>query len=223
MGDVTPSNEPKPSRWRFRFGLIDLLAAAGTCCLVFAMIAWGGDALGLGPEFYLALGIGLLVVGILARRTWPVAAGVVVLIGLWIGVTFYTEPTSPPVVLSGWRKCDLPVRIVDATTGESVPVASVRVVATLEGETRTSSGHSDDSGFLEVACSVPGYSPVGLTGEAGFAEGDYITLEAIRVQVEAEGYTQTVIALDKHFGQPRWDFRDGGLTMSGSISYSPRY
>jgi hypothetical protein len=166
------------------------------------MIAWGGNVMSRAPEFFMFLGLGLLAVGWFVRQMGVVAVGVVVLIVVIIGVFRFSEREGRRAEYS-WRTCLVSVRTIDASTHEPVSNAMIRIVADFDGvRTQTRSGRTDATGVLELECTFPGQRPYGEST----LYSDFVRLESARIEVSAEGYAPRKIALDEHFGHPKWQF-----------------
>jgi hypothetical protein len=203
-----PSGAPDLSGRRFQFSLLDLLAAAGVCGLLCAMYAWGGNLMNRAPEFFLAVGLGLLAVGWMFRRKLLMVASVVVLIGILVGMVGFAEREQDRAGHS-WRGCRLSVQVIDSSTQKAVPDALIRVVASVDGvDVQAHSRRTDATGRLQLWSCFLGYRGYSKIQYPGFV--DVVRLDGGRMEVSAEGYAPREIALDEYFGQAHWDLLANG-------------
>jgi hypothetical protein len=127
--DLTSQSRKKP----FQFSLRNLLEFTSGCCLLSAIWAWGGEPISRSPEWFLGLGIILLVVGYFYRRLVIVCFGFLVLVGVWFGLQFYVvHEGSEDRTISAqglWQKQRIVIGIKDAKT--NAPIAGAKVKITI--------------------------------------------------------------------------------------------
>ena len=185
MTDHVSEHDPAPPQGEPRslqFGLRRLLTWVAASSLLFALLAWGGNAMSRAPEAFLAIGLGLLALGIFLRRWGTVLLGVAVLFGLFMGVASFASRQQYRSDLASYS---LSFRVVDEQTGNPVSGATVRLVSISREK-----GTTDARGCVTLT-GVFREDPVDFSG-AG--QPDY---QGSVVEVDAEGYRPVSCALEE--------------------------
>ena len=141
-------------RRRLQFSMAALMAATLVCCLAFSMRAWDGNPLTYAPEFFLAVGACLLLLGIVLRRYILAVVGVVLLAVLPLALRAHSRRLDQSNAIAGacaWRRKVVTVRVIDSATKKPVTDALVRVVTDDGYRTEISNARTDASGATDVS------------------------------------------------------------------------
>jgi hypothetical protein len=92
-----PSKSTAPDRQYFQFTLRTLLELTAVVGLGCSLYAWGGKPVARIPEFFLAAGVVLIVLGIEIRRGTWILGGLLILIWLWTVVNIWNSKPHDPL------------------------------------------------------------------------------------------------------------------------------
>jgi len=185
-----PARPSASLRPRLQFNLRTLFGLTAAVALGMGMWAWRGEY---GLLLYF-LGVSLCVVaaGAALRRVGLIVVGVALLLGTWYGVQFSARRTSTASGFA-WLGGTVPVRVVDAATGEPVPRATVRILSGPNACTarRVRTNHE---GCAALECELPVI--IERTRHlVGVHERRWIGLSGVAAIVEAEGYRTARVPL----------------------------
>jgi len=188
---------------RLQFNLRTLFGLTAAVALGMGMWAWRAEY-GL-LLYFLGVSLCVVAVGAALRRVGLIVVGVALLLGTWYGVQFSARRTSTASGFA-WVGGTVPVRVVDAATGEPVPGATVRILSGPNASTarRVPTNHE---GRAAVECELP--VMIERTRHLlGVHERRWIGLGGVAAVVEAKGYVTARVPLRTQL-EERYDAGDG--------------
>ncbi len=192
MSDSTPDARRRFTR-RLQFNLGTLLLATAATSLFLAMWAWRGER---GVfECCLAAPAAVILAGVYHRSVRLVLLGLLLLAGVFFGLRYSAENTSLAAFTVS-MPVQMQVRVVDASTGQPISGAKVRLPSAVsQPGVASTAGDGTTDLLVELPCTVWRYRSLLLSRTER-----RVLLRGIMLRVEAEGRKSVLHAIEVDLG-----------------------